>query len=315
MGELLFNPKAAATLASLGDGGRFPHALLIEGARGLGKKTAALAVAKRLMCVGETPPCGSCPHCHKLDKNVHPDLRFYTVPDGKREFPIELVRELRSDAYIAPNEAKCKVYVLDHAHAMNVSAQNALLKLIEEPPANTYFLLLCENRSLMLSTVLSRVTSVELERPSVEQCEKALVELAPKAGAEERATAAANAGGNIGMALELLGTSKPAKAAADARLLREALVFGERYEGLRLLAGYDKDRESLMAMLSLLREGFARLAVDGQGGDPHYRNRFMPMQAIGAADAVERAANRAARNVSIPLLCGCLVEDVKTALA
>lgn len=61
-------------------------------------------------------------------------MRYYTVPEGKKEFPVETVREIRQDAYIAPNEGARKIYLIDRAHAMNAAAQNALLKIIEEPP-------------------------------------------------------------------------------------------------------------------------------------------------------------------------------------
>lgn len=115
-------------------GGRFPHTLLIEGPEGSGKKTAAWQAAKTLLCEGEPKPCGRCAHCVKADKRVHPDVRYYTVPEGKKEFPVETVREIRQDAYIAPNEGARKIYLIDRAHAMNAAAQNALLKIIEEPP-------------------------------------------------------------------------------------------------------------------------------------------------------------------------------------
>lgn len=147
MPELLYNRKANATLANLAAGGRFPHTLLIEGPEGSGKKTAAWQAAKTLLCEGEPKPCGRCAHCVKADKRVHPDVRYYTVPEGKKEFPVETVREIRQDAYIAPNEGARKIYLIDRAHAMNAAAQNALLKIIEEPPDFVNFLLLCENRS------------------------------------------------------------------------------------------------------------------------------------------------------------------------
>ena len=179
MTELLYNRKANATLANLAAGGRFPHTLLIEGPEGSGKKTAAWQAAKTLLCEGEPKPCGRCAHCVKADKRVHPDVRYYTVPEGKKEFPVETVREIRQDAYIAPNEGARKIYLIDRAHAMNAAAQNALLKIIEEPPDFVNFLLLCENRSRMLPTILSRAISVELEVPSVEECAAALEALAP----------------------------------------------------------------------------------------------------------------------------------------
>ena len=82
MPELLYNRKANATLANLAAGGRFPHTLLIEGPEGSGKKTAAWQIAKTLLCEGEPKPCGSCSHCVKADKRVHPDVRYYTVPEA-----------------------------------------------------------------------------------------------------------------------------------------------------------------------------------------------------------------------------------------
>ena len=85
-------------------------------------------------------------------------------------------------------------------------------------------------------------------------------------------------------------------------------------EKLRVLAGYDKDRDGLGQTLSLLREGFAQAAV-GREADERLCNRVTVMQLVGAADAVERALLRAGRNVSIPLLSACMVEEVKAALA
>lgn len=149
----------------------------------------------------------------------------------------------------------------------------------------------------------------------MEECAAALEALAPGRSAQERQAAAAGAGGNIGRALGLLGSAQaPPKSAADAKKLREELIYGERYACLRVLAGYDRDRDGLGQTLSLLREGFAQAAV-GREADERLCNRVTVMQLVGAADAVERALLRAGRNVSIPLLSACMVEEVKAALA
>ncbi len=320
MSGLLYNRKASAALASLGAGGRLPHAILLEGPAGSGKHLAAEIIARYALCTAQEKPCGQCAGCVKVGKRVHPDVRYYGVPEGKKEFPIDLVREIRQDAYIAPNEGTCKIYILEQAHAMNAAAQNALLKSIEEPPPHARFVLLCENRSMLLPTILSRVTAIELELLSVEQCAQALETLAPDAPEEERRAAAAGAGGNIGRALELLGSAKPSKAAADARQLREILVFGDRYQALKILAAYDKDRQSLLDLLPLLEEGFAQAALAryrrpaAGGQEERLTNRLTCEQAICAAEAAAQAAEQARRNVSVPLLCACMVERIKAAV-
>lgn len=316
--RLDYNARAMALLAGFAKAGRIPHALLLEGPAGCGKKTMARIVAQAALCTAGEKPCGVCGPCVKVEKQVHPDVCFYTVPEGKKEFPVEQVREIRAQAYVTPNEGVCKVYILDKAHTMNTAAQNALLKLIEEPPEFVRFILLSENRSRMLPTILSRVTSVELEVPSVEQCEQTLRSLAPQRDPGLLKAAAAGAAGNIGRALSLLETAKPSKAAADAKALRTALVAGERYECARVLAGYDKDRETLLQMLTLLGEAFARLGVakyrTPDAEEEKLLLRITPLQAAGAADAVETAMERVGRNVSVPLLCACMIEEVKAAL-
>lgn len=300
-------------------GGRMPHALLVEGPSGCGKKLFARFAAQLSLCATDEKPCGECPPCVKVEKQVHPDVCFYMVPEGKREFPVELVRQLRQDAYMLPNEGAYKIYIIDQAHMMNTAAQNALLKVIEEPPAHVRFILLCENRNRMLETILSRVVSIAMEVTDVAQCERALAQLAPESSEQMRGSAAAGASGNIGLALSLLGEAKPSKAAADAKKLCQVLVFGSRYEALCILAGYDKNREELIRMLEQLRDLFSQVVVGryrpmGSGLDERFENRVSVQAALQAAQAVESAAEFARRNVGISLVCAQLVEQVKRCL-
>lgn len=316
--QLEYNRKITGTLANLSAGGRLPHAILLEGPEGCGKKTAASLIAQTALCEGVNKPCGVCAHCIKIEKGIHPDVRFFTVPAGKKEFPIDLIRQIRQDASILPNEASGKVYILDQAHTMNEAAQNALLKIIEEPPKNVRFLLLCENRSRMLTTILSRVVSLELNLPTPEQCVKTLMRIAPDYSKTEWEAAAAGAGGNIGQALHLLGTAKPSKAASDTRKLQEVLLFSDRYQALKILAAYDKDRNGLIQLCTLLREAFARTAsahYQQSGEDQRYLNRITAMQALEISERIGKALGRARQNVNIPLICGCMVEEIKEILA
>ena len=99
-------------------------------------------------------PCGTCPACRKALKGEHPDI--ITVDSDKATVPIAEIRAMQADAYIKPNEGRRKVYIIPRARDMQGPAQNALLKLLEEPPAGVYFLLCATNPTLLLPTVRSR---------------------------------------------------------------------------------------------------------------------------------------------------------------
>lgn len=130
---------------------RLSHAYLITGAE---RETLAGQLAAAWVCTGETPPCGVCSGCRKAAQGIHPDI-ILADPEGEG-LKAEQVRALRADAYIRPNEAPAKVYVLPHAHLLNPTGQNILLKLVEEGPAYARFLFLTPNPDLLLPTIRSR---------------------------------------------------------------------------------------------------------------------------------------------------------------
>ena len=142
--------------------GRLPQACLISAP----SREAALAEARRLaaaaVCSGEGPkPCGICRDCRKAAADIHPDiLTVSRVRDDKgkaKQFiTVDQIRALSADAIVLPNEAVRKVYILDEAETMNTAAQNAALKLLEEPPAGAVFLLCTTNPAALLPTVRSR---------------------------------------------------------------------------------------------------------------------------------------------------------------
>lgn len=127
------------------------HAYLVVGQQ---RKEMADLLAAAWVCTGQTPPCGSCPGCRKAGLGIHPDI-IRADPEGEG-LKAEAVRALRADAYIRPNEAPRKVYILEHGELLGTAGQNILLKLIEEGPSYACFLFLAPQPEALLPTIRSR---------------------------------------------------------------------------------------------------------------------------------------------------------------
>lgn len=153
------------------------HAYIITGGDSSAREAHAHRLAMAYVCQGENPPCGLCNHCQKVEKGIHPDVITLSPAEGKREILVDQARALRSDAYIQPNEARRKVYLIQPADSMNEAAQNTLLKVLEEGPTYVSFLLLCAQPGHLLDTVHSRCKTLSLP-PREEEVNPELVQLA-----------------------------------------------------------------------------------------------------------------------------------------
>ena len=137
----------------------------------------AQKLAARAVCSGAEPrPCGKCRSCRKAAAGIHPDIiSIARAADAngrlRREITVDQIREMAADASILPNEAERKVYIIREAELMNESAQNAALKLLEEPPAWVVFILCTSNPERLLPTVRSRCTELnaDAEKPADEE--------------------------------------------------------------------------------------------------------------------------------------------------
>ena len=155
-------------LARRAQEGTLTHAWILTGAPEGALEEAARSLAAAFLCEGPgdsaaEKPCGICKHCRKVEKDIHPDLQWREKPADKRQFLVDQVRALRTDAYIRPNEAGRKVYVLKDAQLMNPEAQNAFLKVLEEGPEYAVFLLLAENHLALLPTIRSRCELLRID--------------------------------------------------------------------------------------------------------------------------------------------------------
>lgn len=144
------------------------HAYIISGPEAVTVQKAREMAAGALCESAGAKPCGTCRHCRKVMGDIHPDVAFVRrQPDtgGKlrKELVVDQIRALGADAAILPHEAGCKAYILPDADTMNLNAQNAFLKLLEEPPKFVRFFLCAEKPVQLLETVRSRCAMVRME--------------------------------------------------------------------------------------------------------------------------------------------------------
>ncbi len=150
--------------------GTFVHAYLISGLEGMGKRTLSRLMAQYLLCTGERKPCGACPGCIQVMQDEHPDVVIVTpgrplspeVKSGLQGIPVDEIRHVISVVGRHTFVGGRRVVIIERADKMNQPAQNALLKTLEEPLANTVFLLLTDSPELLLPTIVSRCRALKL---------------------------------------------------------------------------------------------------------------------------------------------------------
>ncbi len=320
--SLAGNTALKEQLSAQEKGRGLSHAYLISGPVGSGKRTLARLLSAAMVCTGSPEkPCGSCPGCKKAFGGIHPDV-IQVGEDGK-DISVGQAREARSDAYVRPNEGERKVYIFHNAQNMNPSAQNALLKLLEEGPAYAAFLLLTENPGSVLSTIRSRCENLALTPVSPAEAEYELARRFPQLPREQRHAAARRCGGLLGQAVaELEGQE------AGDQLREEAARF------LALLAGKSKldaavwcvslekwNRDDLGRLLerslALLRDALAlQRGASIMTASPQELPAVQQAAALPAkrllsmAGILEKLRNDAAFNANVGQLCGGLMAGI-----
>lgn len=257
--------------------GRIPHAILLENA----PEQAAYDIARAAVCSSDEPPCMVCSDCIKADAHTHPDIAVRR-PDKNGRYSIDFVRgDILSDAYILPNEAKRKVYIIFEADTLSVKCQNALLKTLEEPPEYAVFILCCPSRENLLETVLSRCVAFTFNEAGDAHIDD---------GSE---------------ALELIYTA----------------VFSDELTLLDLMQKYSKavDAQAVAEnALNVLRDVYiARLTPGIEPTDDKTAaliKRLSILSVMRMIDAVRRYLQRIEGNGNLPLITTIFCADLKRAL-
>ena len=246
-------------LATMLDTGRLPHALLLHGPAGIGKRRLAVRLAGAILCTEPRPgPCGTCRSCHLLNVGNHPDFRKIEPAEGESGIPIGAVRDLIDQFTLAAERAR--VAVIAPAEAMNQAAANAFLKTLEEPAGRVVFILTSDAPGRLPATIRSRCRKMALPPPSSQE---ALAWLRTKTESALAARLLELAGGAPLTASEL--GLRHDEAALDALHAKTTALLGGAADPIEVAEHWRKtgDRQLVMsALFAALRAMARRAAAD-----------------------------------------------------
>lgn len=235
-----YNPRLIKQLTTLIDSGRLPQAIVIDGGSLEARRTLAKKLAEAMLCTASAEkPCGQCLACKKVAAEIHPDVTYVLPEEGKKTLAIERLRDMRADAFVLPNDGDRKVYIIPEAERMLPVSQNTLLKVLEEPPTFSSFILCVESKSVLLSTVLSRVTVFSLNTDKTDGMDRTVL-----AGVKEKA----------GMVARTLATGK------EWELLQALSYFEKNYDELLPVL----DQLELVVRDALVAESGSNTLLSGQ---------------------------------------------------
>lgn len=181
--ELLGNEQSRERVGSAVINGTLPHAFLIGGPEGSGKRSFAKLIAAAVNCTdgGNTLPCMRCNNCRRIMEESFIDMRFFARQKDRATIGVDDMRLLKEDAMLSGAESANKIYIIEDAHCLTVESQNALLNILEEPPSGVTIILLANECDRILTTIKSRVQYVAMTRFSDEEIEEYVMKNIPEA--------------------------------------------------------------------------------------------------------------------------------------
>ncbi|MHA7815094.1 MAG: DNA polymerase III subunit delta' [Pseudohaliea sp.] len=271
-------------------GGSLPHALLLAGLPGTGCERFALALARYLLCAApvQGTNCGDCKACRLTASGAHGDF-LILEPTGKGQvIPVGQVRDAIAFGAQTPGLGQCKVLLIAPAERMNAAAANALLKTLEEPPANTYLLLVTGAESRLPATVRSRCQVLRFPVPAEDDCLSWLAEGRDQEAARQ---ALALAAGRPLRAAELLQEGELATATKQ-RAAVEALLGGRAAAPAVDAALADLPLDAFLELLVRVLQDALRTLSPAALRSPRGQGLFACLDEVqGAARAVAAGAN------------------------
>lgn len=306
--QLLGNQRLKDNLLAGIRRGRASHFYLISGPAGSGKKTLARLLSAALLCQSPEKPCMRCTACRKVMADTHPDLITVTDPEHKN-VAVKIVRQVRDEMFIRPNEADKKIYVFPQE--LGIEGQNALLKVLEEPPAYGVFMLLSDNSEKLLPTVRSRCNELHLQALPSDILRRQLLQDFPEADSRDIDAAVARSGGYLGQAKTLLeeGTAiipqtetfVQSLVKRDPLALMQALVPMERWKRDQFLPVLEQWTGILQQALSYRSGMQVTSDLSRQIGDTRSSEDILTY-----IRCLQKSIEYAQGNVSVAAVCGYL---------
>ena len=309
---LLGNERLKENLRVSVGRGRSAHFYLISGPAGSGKKTLAKLLSAALQCQSEDKPCLTCPACRKVLNDSHPDCITITDPDHKA-VAVDIVREARSDMYVVPNEGQKKIYVFPQE--LRIEGQNALLKILEEPPQYGVFILLTDNPEKLLPTVRSRCTELNLLALPDGILTQALQREFPNTDPNSIAAAVSRSGGFLGQAKELL--EQGAEVSTQTEGFVQAFAHKDALGLVTTLAGMEKWKRDAAIPEWQLWLQLLQSALSSRSGQPPVSPLARELAVRSSSDLLDaighlqKVIEYAQGNVSVGAICGYLMHALK----
>ena len=305
---LLGNQRLKDNLSAAIHRGRISHFYLISGPEGSGKHTLARLLGAAILCREGEKPCLGCVACRKVMTDAHPD--FITVIDPEHKtLPVKLVREIREDMFIRPNEAERKIYLFPQE--MGIEGQNALLKILEEPPEYGVFILLTDNPEKLLPTVRSRCTELSLQALPPQLLRQTLQREFPDADETTLLAATERSSGYLGQARRLL--TEGATATPQTRGFVESFAKGDPMGLVQTLVPMEKwKRDQLLPELIRWAELLHQALVYRSGANVlspmarHLGSRRSSQDLLQALRKMQKCIEYTQGNVSPAAVCGYL---------
>ena len=250
--------------------GRIAHAYLFCGPDGVGKSIAASTLAMTLNCRAKgLDPCGKCPSCIRAQGGNHPDIIHFGAKNrsgSKQSISVDDIRDLQADMQKKPYENGVKVYIIHDAEKMTEQAQNALLKVLEEPPENTVIILLTYNMYSILNTIISRCRVMKFTRAPEKDIEAYLVNKLGAASKEARYIAALS-DGILKNALDFISNDDLKNTRNEIIELSKNIRSGDKLDALSSVEYFVSNKDKIDRILDIMLSFYRDIMIFKECGD------------------------------------------------